>query len=405
MRKWIVIALITVILSSLCVCVFAQDITELQQESNQISEELNEVNNRLQAVQGQLSESMQQLQELDNQIAQSEDDLNKINIQVDELMVQIADNENKLAKVQKEYDDLQGLVDARLIRMYEAPKLEFVGILLNSQSVTEFLSTYYALKQLTECDTELLETVKTQKREIETTKKILAEKKKQVISDKQTQQKKAQVLSNSKTMREYYISKLTKEEQTLQSQIDEYNKQVSEIEAEIKLLALNSISSDYIGGAILWPVPGYTRLTSLYGMRVHPITGAYKLHTGIDIGAPLGTSFIAAANGIVSKATYNTAYGNMVIIDHGGGVQTLYAHGSEILVQLGQTVSAGTEVLKVGSTGYSTGPHAHFEIRINGQTVNPLEYLFDDNKLFQEKSTNNENTNDENTNEINSNQQ
>ena len=111
----------------------------------------------------------------------------------------------------------------------------------------------------------------------------------------------------------------------------------------------------------------------------------------------MGASFVAAANGIVTKATYNFAYGNMVIIDHGGGVQTLYAHGSEIMVQLGQTVSAGTEVLKVGSTGYSTGPHAHFEIRINGQTINPLNILLDQNINSNANTENLENT--ENTNE------
>ena len=193
-------------------------------------------------------------------------------------------------------------------------------------------------------------------------------------------------------MREYYTNKLSDEEKQLQAKVDEYNEQVSSIEAEIKQLALNSISADYIGGAFTWPVPGHLSLTSLYGMRVHPITGAYKLHTGIDISAPLNTSFVAAANGIVSKATYNTAYGNMVIIDHGGGVQTLYAHGNEILVQLGQTVKAGDEILKVGSTGYSTGPHAHFEIRINGQTVNPLDYLLSNNNITKEDSNTNNTT-------------
>ena len=90
-------------------------------------------------------------------------------------------------------------------------------------------------------------------------------------------------------------------------------------------------------------------------MRTHPITGVYKLHTGVDISAPLGANFIAANDGIVTKAGYNSAYGNMVIIDHGGGVSTLYAHGSEILVQVGQVVKRGESILKVGSTGYSTG--------------------------------------------------
>ena len=116
-------------------------------------------------------------------------------------------------------------------------------------------------------------------------------------------------------------------------------------------------------------------ITSKYGMRTHPITGVYKLHTGVDIRAPMGATFISANDGIVTKASYNSAYGNMVIVDHGGGVSTLYAHGSEILVQVGQTVKRGDAVLKVGSTGYSTGPHAHFEVRLNGVVTDPMPYI------------------------------
>ena len=399
MRKSKCIVIISLIICSLCVCVYAENLTGLQEQSNELTEQLNETNNRLQAVQNEISRNMKQLQELDSQIAQSEGEINTINIQIEELIVQIEENEKKLQKTQKEYNDIQDLLDARLIAMYKAPKLQNLDILLKSRSITEFLGNYYAMKQLAESDTKLLKTVRQQKNEMETTKKILATKKQQVVTDKQTQQKKTQVLSNTKTMREYYISKLTAEELELQTKIDEYNSQVAEIEAEIKLLALNSISEDYIGGAMIWPVPGYEKITSEFGMRVHPITGAYKLHTGVDVGAPIGASFVAAANGIVSKATYNTAYGNMVIIDHGGGVQTLYAHGSEIIVQVGQTVTAGEEVLKVGSTGYSTGPHAHFEIRINGQTVNPLEFLVKINlqreEALTEKDSNNLDANNE----------
>jgi len=394
MRRLITIILILVITCSLCICVHAQDLTELQEQSNQLTQALDESNNRLQAVQEQLSTNMQELQDLDNQIAQSQEELNTINTDINDLMNQIKENEEKLSKTQAEFDKIQGLLDARIIKMYETPKFEFLQVILASKNVTEMLSTYYAMKELAEYDKQLLDTVRKQKEDIETTKKILAEKKKQVVTNKQSQQKKAQVLANTKKMRQYYISKLSTEEQELQAKIDEYNGQVTAIEAEIKLMALNSISADYIGGAMTWPIPGYTTITSEYGMRVHPITGAYKLHTGTDIGAPMGADFVSAAKGVVVKATYNAAYGNMVIIDHGGGVQTLYAHGSEILVQVGQEVEAGTPVLKVGSTGYSTGPHAHFEIRINGQTVNPLEYLLKQDEL-QKITQNNQNKQEE----------
>ena len=398
MRKWVIVMSFTIILViSLGICVYGEDITDLQNQSNELTQNLNESNNRLKAIQSEISENMMQLEELDNQIAESQVEIEQINLEVNQLIAKIEENETKLEDIQKKYDNLQSTLEIRLVEMYKAPKLQTLDVLMTSESITDFLSNYYIMKDVITYDRKLIETVKQQKNDIETTKKILQEQKQQVVSNQQTQQKKAQVLTNTQTMRQYYLSKLTTEEQALQSKIDQYNTEMAAIEAEIKMLALNSISSDYIGGAMLWPVPGYTRLTSTYGMRVHPITGAYKLHTGIDISAPLGTSFIAAANGIVSKATYNTAYGNMVIIDHGGGVQTLYAHGDQILVELGQTVAAGTEVLKVGSTGYSTGPHAHFEIRINGATVDPLNFLLnledkDDTEEASETNENLENT-------------
>lgn len=396
-NKCIVIILIILLLNVLCIYIYAQDITDLQEQSNTLTEELNDANNILKAVQDEISENMKQLQDLDIKIAESQDDLNQINIEVDDLTKQIEENETKLSRIEEKYENLRKVYINRLVAIYKTPKLQYLDVLLNSSNMIEFVSNYYSIKELIRFDKKIVETVKQQKDEIETTKSILAEKKNQIVVAKQNQIKQSQVLSNTKTTREYYISKLSDEEKELQQKIDTYNNQVAEIEAEIKLLAANSISEDYIGGAIKWPVPGYSTITSQYGMRVHPITGAYKLHTGVDIGAPMGASFVAAANGIVTKATYNFAYGNMVIIDHGGGVQTLYAHGSEIMVQLGQTVSAGTEVLKVGSTGYSTGPHAHFEIRINGQTINPLNILLDQNINSNANTENLEDT--ENTNE------
>lgn len=393
MRKYIIIISMIGTITFSNICVYAENITELQEKSNQINENITETTNRLQAVQEEVSENMKQLQELDVQLAQSEEELNKINIEVSNLTSQIAENEQKLSKVQSQYDKIKNVLDARVIEMYKSDNLQFLGVLLAAKNVKELIKTYEKLILLSKYDKGLLDNAEQQIEEIQTTKKILAEKKKQVVESKQLQQRKTQVVQNSKTRREYYLSKLTKKEQELQAQIDEYNTQVTQIENEIKILALGSISEDYIGGVFVWPVPGRTSLTSLYGMRVHPITGAYKLHTGIDISAPLGTNFVAAANGVVSKATYNTAYGNMVIIDHGGGVQTLYAHGNSILVQVGDEVKAGTPILEVGSTGYSTGPHAHFEIRINGQTVNPLDYYQNKNNITSSTKEKNETKN------------
>ena len=193
------------------------------------------------------------------------------------------------------------------------------------------------------------------------------------------------------------MAQLSEEEIEMQQKIEEYQKEISDIETEIRLLALANVSQQYVGGSMAWPVPGYTRITSQFGMRTHPITGVYKLHTGVDIGAPMGATFIAANDGLVTYAGWNKAYGNMVIIDHGGGITTLYGHGSEILVQVGQTVFQGTPVLKVGSTGYSTGPHAHFEVRINGEYVQPLDYITSYNSQPEQANSKNENKNENNS--------
>lgn len=141
-------------------------------------------------------------------------------------------------------------------------------------------------------------------------------------------------------------------------------------------LDLESNSNSVIAnGMFTWPLPGYTSITSEFGYRTHPITGIYKLHTGTDIAAPEGIDFVAMADGVVITACRNTSYGNMVLINHGNGIVTLYAHGSKLLVRTNDVVKQGEPVLKVGSTGYSTGPHAHFEVRINDEYVNPMQYF------------------------------
>ena len=204
---------------------------------------------------------------------------------------------------------------------------------------------------------------------------------------RESREKTAIALSNMNIIKNSYMNQLSAKELEIHQEIEEYQNRINEIEKEIMLLATQSIGEDYVGGIMAWPVPGYTYITSQFGMRVHPVTGIFKLHTGTDIRAPIGANFIAANDGVVVKAGWNNAYGNMVMINHGGGVMTLYAHGSQICVELGQEVKRGDIVLKVGSTGYSTGPHAHFEVRINGKYVNPLDYITSYNKKDENTNT------------------
>lgn len=135
-----------------------------------------------------------------------------------------------------------------------------------------------------------------------------------------------------------------------------------------------NVDSEYIGGEFAWPTPGYTTITSPFGMRLHPILKVYRLHNGMDIGAPYGASIVAVNSGVVTTASNLSAYGETVIIDHGGGICSLYAHGSEILVEVGDIVEKGDLIMKVGSSGLSTGAHLHLGISVNGTYVDPYAF-------------------------------
>jgi len=347
----------------------------LQNQRDELKNQLDEANSELEEVQSNLSENLQQIEKLDEKISSVQTQLEEYESKITEIKSTIDEVETELNTVTEKYDKQKELFKQRMVSIYEAGETHYLDILLKSRSLSDFLSSYYIITELAEIDNDLINELEGKKDKIELGRKKLENEKEELAIIAENQTRLARTLQNTKMLRESFITKLSEEERTLQEKIDEINKQYDEVNKQILLLAQNQISSEYIGGILAWPVPGYTRITSEYAMRVHPITGQYKLHTGIDIGAPQGANFIAANDGVVIKAGMNVAYGNMVIIDHGGGVTTLYAHGSEILVEVGQAVTRGESVLKVGSTGYSTGPHAHFEVRINGIVTNPLPYI------------------------------
>ena len=349
--------------------------TDLQTQQQQLQEQIDQANQELSETQSQLSDNLKEIEELDQKIEDSENELNKLNEQVQALKDEISSVETELAEVTEKYEAQKEIFEKRVVALYETGEVSYLDILLNSSSVYEFVSSYYVISEIAEADNDLLTSIGDKKDEIELKKRTLDKEKENLAALVETQQRTSKILQNTKIIRENYVSKLSEEEKSKQAQIDEMTAQYKAINTQILELLNQGIDTEYIGGELAWPVPGYTRITSKYGMRVHPITGQYKLHTGVDISAPMGANFIAANDGIVVKAEYNTAYGRMVVIDHGGGISTLYAHGSEILVQVGQTVKRGDSILKVGSSGYSTGPHAHFEVRINGTVTDPMPYI------------------------------
>ena len=376
MRKICKILVCSILICAISFISYAADLNELQNQKNEIQSQIDESNNQLSDVNNELTDNLVQIQKLDESIQSTQESLDKINAEISDKENEINKNQEELDVITKKYDTQKELLDARLVAMYETDNTNYLDVVLGSKSISDFISTYYLISELTSYDMDLLELVQNQRKQIEEKRNQLNTQKSDLEKEQASEQKTQIALLNTKILRQNYIEKLSKEEQDLQAKIDEYNKQINDVETEIKKLALTAtFGEEYKGGPMEWPIKGHYTVTSNYGMRTHPITGVYKLHTGVDISATIGDDFTAMANGIVVKAEYNSAYGNMVIIDHGGGVQTLYAHGSQIIASVGQEVKTGDIVLKVGSTGYSTGPHAHFEVRINGNPVNPLDYV------------------------------
>lgn len=351
------------------------ELDTLKNQKSDLDENLSSTYMQLGLVQNQISTALYEIEQLNLQIIQKEEEIEKIQREQEKVQYSIEVAEKALNEAQDKYEKQKHQLDLRLIATYKMGPTTYLDMLLKSKSLSDFLSNYYRISELAKVDQSLIESFCEISKNVKSLSVTLNTNKKILDQSKKADEEAKIVLENLKIVQDGKVQTLSQEDREIHEKIEAYQAELEAVESEIRLLSLACVGAEYVGGVMEWPVPGYTRLTSPFGMRTHPITGIYKLHTGTDIGAPLGADFIAANDGIVIKAGYNGAYGNMVILDHGGGIQTLYAHGSEILVEEGQIVTSGTPVLKVGATGYATGPHAHFEVRINGEPVEPLDYI------------------------------
>ena len=383
MRKFLCTSLICILLCSSIVYAVEENTTtntttnttSLQDKQKEIEGQIEQANEELSGIKLDITENLEQVQKLDENIEKYETELQESSEKIQIIQQSIQGLEETLKVEQEKYDKQKEIFEARIVALYEAGSTQYLDVLLKSENITDFVSTYFVISEIADYDSDILNTIGERKNNIENAKTKLEKERKELTTLIEKQTRATKVLQTTKKLRENYISKLSEKEKETQSKIDEYNQALKEVNMQIIELAKGGIATEYIGGELAWPVPGYTKISSPYGMRVHPITKVYKLHTGVDISAPMGANFVAANDGIVIKAGYNAAYGNMVLIDHGGGISTLYAHGSQILVQLGDKVTRNQAILKVGSTGYSTGPHAHFEVRKNGVVTNPMPYI------------------------------
>lgn len=370
------IALLMFFVLCFCSCVSATNVSSLQDKKSEIQSQIDAAEDKKEEIHVELTEALSKISELEKQIDENTVEFNKVKAELNDLEAQIAEKEKKLEELQADYDKQNESFENRIVALYENGETTYLDVLLNSSSIVDFVSNYYLIGEIAEYDTELLNTIKQEKDEIQQIKEALDAEKTIVKSKKDSQEATLIALNNAKLQRDNYAQNLTDQEKKVQSQLDEYKKELENIENEIRAIASGSTANvTYTGGNFAWPTPGYRTITSYYGTRLHPIYKVYKTHTGIDIGAPSGAKIIASKAGKVIASRWISGYGNTIMIDHGGGYVTLYGHGSKLVATEGQNVAQGDVVMLVGSTGNSTGPHCHFEIRINGSTVDPLQYL------------------------------
>lgn len=351
---------------------------DLEAQKQEVENKIEEANTELEYVQEELSGTMLKVQETEDKIMEYEKEISDLGNQMENLQTSIDEANEKLQIASQNYEEKTDMLAKRLVAIYESGDVQYLDVLLKSSNITEFISRYYIIQEIAEYDNILIQQIQEEKNNIETTKQKLENEQGELKILKAKSEQTSVVLSNMRTLQQSYISKLSDDEKKLQEEITAYKKEQEEIEEQI-LLATNGIDADiqYTGGEMLWPVAiSGTSITSAYGVREHPIQGVVKEHTGIDIGnTPLGSPVVAAADGIVTYAGWLGGYGNCVMINHGDGIVTLYGHGNKILTSVNQEVKQGDIIMEVGSTGNSTGPHLHFEVRINGEYTNPLIFV------------------------------
>lgn len=372
MRKSICYALIILLITGLMGWSIGFGAKSPQSELNTIGDEIKSLQTQLKEgkkVESQLSKKIGELQSKIN-LTQNEINILSGNIAATEAKIAVAYSE--LDQLEKDMAEQNEALNSRLRAMYKNGTVSYLDVLLGSTSITDLMTNIDRIQRVYESDKEVLLYLDAQHKIVESQRLYLAsmqEKLKLDVSD--VSGKKAQLASDKDTVAGQK-AEVSKENKQIESEIDSLNAEANRLIAEIRALQGDA---DYTGGIMAWPSPGVTRVTSEFGYRIHPILKIKKLHTGIDIGCSTGTKIVAANFGKVIKAGWNNSYGNMVMVDHGGGIVTLYAHLSSISVATGNSVERGQTLAKSGSTGMSTGPHLHFEVRINGEYQNPRNWI------------------------------
>ncbi len=386
MKKWrSVIALLLVILLVMgmiatiatSIYVYGDDVSDMKDELDAIASKKEQLEKELTSLENKTNVVLEEKAIIDQQISELNKESALLNEVVDELKSDLEVSRDRLAEAEGALDDNVALAKERIRAMYELGDTSYLSLIFGSSSIDEFTTRFELVKQMAEYDRKVINRLKETKATIEQETTAIEQMTNQQENALYALESNVSSLEQKQAKSQSLINRFNAQTEENLKAIEEAEKAEAALQAEIKEALANSTNDMEFDGQFLWPVEGYYSITDVFGMRTHPVTGVYKLHTGVDIagGGIRGKPIRAAGDGIILKAGYHTAYGNYVVIDHGDGYSTLYGHASSLNVSAGQTVMKGDTIGYVGSTGYSTGPHLHFEVIQKGTNLNPLNFF------------------------------
>ncbi len=350
------------------------ELDQKYQELEDLKQEIEQLRKTIQSKKRTEASVMAELERLEDQLRLATKELDYIEAQTSYMGDEVQRTRDEIASVEQRLAVQKDAFSARLTSMYKAGRVSYVDILLTSGTLSEFMSRLHYLRQIAVQDNTLINEYASNRAELLVKKEELENGIQELASLKASEeQKRADVTSRSRE-RESYLSKVQADRRQLEQALDQMERESEALNKIIADLQAQGQKRQSHPLSMIWPATGGW-ISSYYGNRLHPILDYYRWHSGIDYAADSGAPIKAMEDGTVILAGSNGGYGNCVILDHGGGVSTLYGHASKILVKKGQEVLKGQTIALVGSTGLSNGPHLHFEVRVNGETQNPQRWL------------------------------
>ena len=373
------------------------EINSQKSQKSEINSQINEAEEKQKEVESKKSETMKQVETISSQIDSYETQISDLNSQITDANNKIKEQEKKLSQAEEDYKKQEELIKQRMVAIYVSGDTSYLDVLLSSKNLSDFISSYYLVSEVTQMDADLLEKIQKQKEEIETAKKEIETSKEQLTTAKSSKESVSNELKTAKSEKDKYVAQLSDQEKELEQEIQELKQANAKIDSEIKVAEAkyqkqleelkkqqesnNQKNNNSNSGKNNNSSHTTTPTGSGYFMR--PVSGGSistngyyssgKFHGAIDYAISLGTPVYAAAAGVVmSTANLSGSYGTYVVIRHANGMQSYYGHGTygSICVSPGQIVSKGQQIMLSGSTGNSSGPHLHFELRVSPYSYN-----------------------------------